>query len=551
MITILFLAANPADRTQLRLSEEIRVIEQALSRAEFRDSFDIKQHWEVRVSEIQELLLRHQPDIVHFSGHSDESSRIILHDDARKSQPISKDAIGTLFAVLQDNIKCIVLNTCYSEEQAQIIAQHIDCVIGISAKINDSSAIKFASSFYQALGYGRAIQTAFELGRLQIKLENLGEEDRPRLLAKDIDAFKTEFTNIKRESQKGSSPQTPSLMHSDHTLEPPTGNLAPDSALYIERKADADCLNYFSRDHAVTVYIQAPSQMGRRSLMQRTLYQIEQKQVFINFEEFLEEQLQDREQFFLGLCQMISDNLEIPDHIDEYWNPRRTVLINCKNYMAKYIIPTINQRFVLAMDEVDRVFGAPFQNDFFGMLRTWHNLRSHKDQNFSQMSLFLGSSTEPEKFIDDHDRSPFNVALPILLEDFSRDEIDQLHHRHGSPVNQPDLDVLIRLLGGHPFLIRLAFYLLATSTINFDQLMGTATSDDGPFGSHLRRYWHILLDNRELQSALRKIWLEKTHPEDRLFYRLKGLGLIKKVGNQIVLRNHLYELYFTERLNHA
>ena len=183
-VKVLFLAANPKDSSQLRLDEEIRSIDQALLRqAEFRDKFDIKQHWAVRVADIQGYLLRHQPDIVHFSGHGSTSSEIILEDNNGNCRPVSPRALSKLFSILKDNIRCVILNACYSEQQAQAIAKHIDCVIGMSNAIGDQAAISFAASFYLALGYGRTIQAAFDLGCVQIDLENLDEQDTPKLLA--------------------------------------------------------------------------------------------------------------------------------------------------------------------------------------------------------------------------------------------------------------------------------------------------------------------------------------------------------------------------------
>jgi len=182
MIKILFLAANPSDTTRLRLDEESRAIDQALRQAEFRDMFEVKQHWAVRVSDIQGLLLRYKPDIVHFSGHGSKSSEIILEDNSGNRRPVSVRALSRLFSVLKDNIRCVVLNACYSEQQARAIAQHIDCVIGMSKSIGDSAAISFSTAFYQALGYGRDVKTAFDLGCVQIDLENLDEQDIPKLL---------------------------------------------------------------------------------------------------------------------------------------------------------------------------------------------------------------------------------------------------------------------------------------------------------------------------------------------------------------------------------
>jgi CHAT domain-containing protein len=182
-VRILFLGANPSDTTRLRLDEEIRSIEQALRQSDFRDKFEIKQHWAVRVTDIQSHLLRYKPDIVHFSGHGSASNEIVLEDNAGNSQTVSARALSQLFSVLKDNIRCVVLNACYSEQQAQAIAEHIDCVIGMSNTIGDWAAMNFATAFYQALGFGRDVKTAFDLGCVQIDLEGLDEKDIPKLLS--------------------------------------------------------------------------------------------------------------------------------------------------------------------------------------------------------------------------------------------------------------------------------------------------------------------------------------------------------------------------------
>lgn len=182
-IKILFLAANPSDTTRLRLDQEFRDIDIAVRQSEFRDVFHIEQQNAVRVSDIQNHFLRYRPDIVHFTGHGSEKSEIIFENTSGQSQPISSNALGKLFSLLNDNIKCVVLNACYSEGQAMEIAKHIDCAIGMSREISDSAAINFAVAFYRALGYGRDVQTAYELGCLQIDFENKNEQNTPKLIA--------------------------------------------------------------------------------------------------------------------------------------------------------------------------------------------------------------------------------------------------------------------------------------------------------------------------------------------------------------------------------
>lgn len=182
-IKVLFLAANPADTVRLRIDEESRTIDQALRQSEFRDIFSIKQHWAVRIIDLQSFLLRYQPDIVHFSGHGTGQREIIFEDQQGKSQTVSAHSLSLLFNILKENIRCVVLNACYSEEQALAIAEHIDCVIAMSEAIGDRSAISFSTAFYQALGYGKDIKTAFDLGCIQIDLEKLDKKEIPKLIA--------------------------------------------------------------------------------------------------------------------------------------------------------------------------------------------------------------------------------------------------------------------------------------------------------------------------------------------------------------------------------
>jgi len=173
-IKILFLTANPLDTVRLRTGEEARAIDQALRQAEYR-SFDIVVHQAVRINDLQELLLRHSPDIVHFSGHGSAANELILQDDKGNAVPVSGKALHKLFASLKDKIRCVVLNACYSEEQAKHLAEVIDCVVGINPDLTDEASIQFATAFYRALGYGRSVQAAFHLGQGQIELARVGE----------------------------------------------------------------------------------------------------------------------------------------------------------------------------------------------------------------------------------------------------------------------------------------------------------------------------------------------------------------------------------------
>lgn len=186
MVTILLLAANPSDTPNLRLDEESRAIAHALRQTEFRDQFRLEQHWATRVDDLEELLLRYKPTILHFCGHGTPTAELLLQSDSGTSHPVAPEALRNLFSIFHDSIKCVVLNACYSAVQASVIAEEIDWVIGMPSALGDVAAIKFATAFYRGLGYGSDIQTAFALGCLQVDFENLSEQERPKLHTRQV-----------------------------------------------------------------------------------------------------------------------------------------------------------------------------------------------------------------------------------------------------------------------------------------------------------------------------------------------------------------------------
>jgi len=181
---ILFLAANPRDTVRLRLDEEQREIEHKILLAQKKDRVIIVNKGAVRVGDLQLYLNQEKPTIVHFSGHGSNEGRIILEDNSGKARAIPPPALARVFGILKDNIRCVILNACFSLKQAQAITQNIDCVIGMSSSISDKAAIAFASAFYLAIASERSIGNAFDQGINELMLWGIPEEHIPQLLTR-------------------------------------------------------------------------------------------------------------------------------------------------------------------------------------------------------------------------------------------------------------------------------------------------------------------------------------------------------------------------------
>ncbi len=180
---ILFLGANPAG-SQLALDEESRAIEQKIRSTDQRDSLELITKWAVRPDDLLEYLNEYRPHVVHFSGHGTEEEQIILVDESRRAFPVSAAALKQLFTTLKDNIRVVVLNACYSRDQAEAIVEVIDCAIGMKQEIGDNAARAFAASFYRAVGYGHSVNDAFEQGKVALMLQGIPEETTPTLLVR-------------------------------------------------------------------------------------------------------------------------------------------------------------------------------------------------------------------------------------------------------------------------------------------------------------------------------------------------------------------------------
>ena len=181
---ILFLAANPDGETPLSLDEECREITQKIRAAQHRDSLELISHWAVRPEDLLQYFNQHKPHIVHFSGHGSLNEEIVLLDKNRNAKPVPPAAIKQLFSTLKDNVRVVLLNACYSQSQAEAIVEVIDCAIGMKKAIGDEAAITFAAAFYQAIGFGRSIESAFQSGKTALMLESIPEENTPELLSR-------------------------------------------------------------------------------------------------------------------------------------------------------------------------------------------------------------------------------------------------------------------------------------------------------------------------------------------------------------------------------
>lgn len=381
------------------------------------------------------------------------------------------------------------------------------------------------------------------------------EADTPRLLEELQQAIAGQPLSIATDQSKieltEPAPPTPypPPLPAAQPLEMPEGTMDLESGLYVERTGDAIALETIQRQ-GVTITIKAPRQMGKSSLLIRTMaaaVQAGKRVVFLDFQLFDRTALTDSDRFFRQFCAWLTDELELADRVEDYWSSPLGNSQRCTRYMQRYLLKEIGCPLVLAMDEVESVFDTDFRSDFFSMLRSWHNNRAMKPI-WKQLDLTLVTSTEPYQLIADLNQSPFNVGEVIELGDFSIEQVADLNDRHGQPLSRAQVQQLMGLLNGHPYLVRRALYLVASGQMVAEALFAEAVEDRGPFGDHLRHHLFRMNDKKDLIQGMLQVIRNQTCPDERVFFRLRGAGLVQRQRQTVLPRCQLYAEYFQEHL---
>jgi CHAT domain len=164
-VKILFFAASTADDEPLALGDEFRAIKQAIRVARHRDALELIPVLATRRSDVQEELLEHSPEIVHFACHGSSKAEILLRGDGPGAEPMTAESLRLLFGVLRDNVVLVVFNACYASAQAAAIREVAGLAIGMRERVENTAATAFAAALYGALASGSSVHDALEVGK--------------------------------------------------------------------------------------------------------------------------------------------------------------------------------------------------------------------------------------------------------------------------------------------------------------------------------------------------------------------------------------------------
>ena len=331
----------------------------------------------------------------------------------------------------------------------------------------------------------------------------------------------------------------------------PDGSVPLNSPFYLQRAYESQIEREIAKPGTL-IRIKAPREMGKTSLLLRNLNyanRLGYRTVSLNLEQVESSILGNLNLFLRWLCASISRQLQRKPALDEYWDEDLGSTISCTLYLQDYLLESLDSPLVLALDEVNQIFEYPqVAKDFLPLLRSWYE-EGKRLLVWQKLRLIVVHSTEIYVPLDLH-QSPFNVGLPIQLDDFNLEEVEQLAQRYGLQWQDgSQANRLMSLVSGHPALINLALYYLSRGEITLPQLLKTASTATGIYAHHLQRHWTTLEQEPELAQALDRV-LDAPEPiflAPIYSYKLSSMGLIRQFGDKAIAGCELYRQYFTNK----
>jgi len=253
--------------------------------------------------------------------------------------------------------------------------------------------------------------------------------------------------------------------------------------------------------------------------------------------------------FLQWFCASIADELDLENQLEKYWQGPLGSKNKCTKYFQRYLFTQIPNPIALGLDEVDQIFQHPaIATEFFGLLRSWHE-RGKNEAVWKKLRLVIVHSKEVYIPLNIN-QSPFNVGLPIELPELTQPQVQELLYRHQLNWTDSQVGQLMVMLGGHPYLVRVALYQIARGRMTLEQLLAIAPTEEGPYSDHLRRHLLNLEEDITLVAAVKEVVAADSPVEIKTAeaFKLRSMGLVKFQGNAVMPLCDLYREYFRDRL---